>query len=746
MRTLILSILACGLAFGTTITSNASGNWATGATWVGGVAPGNGDSAIIANGHTITIPISTSVTVGTSPTTSGTAAIATSSTSGTGKLIVNGTLIYKGPIDLSADTVVGPGAVLTHDSSGGADQTYTDLVIGGSGTTLTSAAHAFANTADGGKTLSITGGSGCTVQLIYIVSVTSAAALMSASPGTNGSTCTGTMLPNYFWRQSRTGGLNSTLFLNGTSGSRWTANIAAGSAPSGGFWTLPAVTDSGLVQAAYGDVLDCGLPAGPASTGDGYYCMFGAPITSGRVFSLDHVTFTRYARVGVGAVGTSTTTSITNNNFPSTGWQNFNNNCVEIGNGVLPITSVKTSGTRSFSGNYMSGCTLQIRASIASGGLKTGFAVSNNFFHNSGTTKIEISATTGPPVMQADEFQNNIFWHTGPDAPATQPSFNPPAGLLKRTYSLYDNTSNPGGTGATCSADQNYHAINTPPGTFIVQDWIFEPECATLYESNAALVLTAANWGSRFTATFRGNIWLPSNVGGGGYNPVLAYINSGLSSCNTSFWCPQIDYHHNTAYSGGPVPNSAGSGSGVGVGGEATGGTIAGMFTGIFANIWWQSTSRAGAIEGVSGIANASTTAGTWTGTNDYDWTYNQTGTLYAHAAATGAYTATPGTHNQSGDPSFVAPTRNFLGWCQTLNGADTSWAACEAHFALRGTSSDDSRYNGSDLVDWVRAGYRPNNRTTWNASPTGGYVGAIEVNTVTLSGKTTVSGGVTIK
>ena len=51
----ILITLINGSVFSATITSNGSGDWETGATWVGGVAPADGDDIIIAATHIVTI-------------------------------------------------------------------------------------------------------------------------------------------------------------------------------------------------------------------------------------------------------------------------------------------------------------------------------------------------------------------------------------------------------------------------------------------------------------------------------------------------------------------------------------------------------------------------------------------------------------------------------------------------------------------------------------------------------------------
>ena len=73
-----------------------------------------------------------------------------------------------------------------------AQQAYTDLVIGGTTTQLTSIAHPFGATAVG-NIINITGGTGCTTGRYQVVSVVTVTATMDRSVGTAASTCTGNL-------------------------------------------------------------------------------------------------------------------------------------------------------------------------------------------------------------------------------------------------------------------------------------------------------------------------------------------------------------------------------------------------------------------------------------------------------------------------------------------------------------------------------------------------------------------------
>lgn len=73
-----------------------------------------------------------------------------------------------------------------------AQQAYTDLVIGGTTTQLTSVLHPFGATAPG-NIINVTGGAGCTTGRYQVVSVVGITATMDRSVGTGASTCTGNL-------------------------------------------------------------------------------------------------------------------------------------------------------------------------------------------------------------------------------------------------------------------------------------------------------------------------------------------------------------------------------------------------------------------------------------------------------------------------------------------------------------------------------------------------------------------------
>lgn len=120
--TLIVLILPCS-AWSAAITSAQDGAWDDGTTWTGGTAPGDGDTAIIATGHDVTV--GTSVTVGTDGAT-GTEAI---QVQGTGTLTVQSgnTLTVKGDLNQQRGTTVTVSGTLILDADTGV--TYNWKVI-----------------------------------------------------------------------------------------------------------------------------------------------------------------------------------------------------------------------------------------------------------------------------------------------------------------------------------------------------------------------------------------------------------------------------------------------------------------------------------------------------------------------------------------------------------------------------------------------------------------------------------------
>lgn len=650
-------LTACGTwkAHASTITSNASGggNWATGATWAGGVAPGSGDSAVIANGDTITIPISTSVTVGTSPANdSGTAAIATATTSGTGLLVVNGTLKYRGPVRLASQTTVGAGAVLTHDSS--------------------------------------------------LASVPSAA--------------------HYSWQQGQIAGrTSSVLNLNGSSGSHVTISNAASSGYSGGFITpgFSGTADGGQVLATYVDITGgCGQE-GSTSTP----CMSALLSSSGDTFSLDHVaisggngTLVQGQMHGAAIWNLTNISYVTASPLSNTA---ASTRCIAFGIGGSFLTNAKTSGTRQIANWFSDGCVVELQGAVS--GFDTfdpGLVLDNVWASNVSKTAGPLNYIGGAPNFGVSNWKNVLLWSTGLDAVhAAWPS---PSGTLQRSYSLNDSYTGSSVSGSpTCSSPSNvnYH-VNLMANDMVYDTWIFEP-----YANGSSKIQTGGGTGNGstdFLIEMKNWIELPSACGdGGGFGSAYLVVNA--LACTPGTNCAKFLFHNNTVLGlGGGLGPGCGNGS---ERGDYTSGMAYNQ--GNYNNIYWNPASAAGCTENYTGTVPN----GTFVGTQDYNRRHNMTGTVLGgiyRNGATAAYSATPAMHDTTGDPQFTDKTRNFLKWCQTINGADATWLDCKAHFADMASASHNAAYNISDLIDYVRAGFAPRDRTLGTAGSAGDLVGAV--------------------
>jgi hypothetical protein len=96
-------------------TASVTGNWNNTATWGGAAVPGNGDHVVINNGITLTVPVGYTAVVGEA----GNPAIDVQGTSGTGVLVVNGTLQIKSGDVLcgNAGWTIAAGAVVEYDNA-----------------------------------------------------------------------------------------------------------------------------------------------------------------------------------------------------------------------------------------------------------------------------------------------------------------------------------------------------------------------------------------------------------------------------------------------------------------------------------------------------------------------------------------------------------------------------------------------------------------------------------------------------
>jgi hypothetical protein len=116
----VFALLAIQISVMGQITSAQSGPWATGSTWVGGVAPTSADNVIIASGHTVTLNTATTIASLTINATGQLTITGSITLTINGSFINSGTLSIVGHLAVRGDFTIQTGGIL--DANGSAAQ------------------------------------------------------------------------------------------------------------------------------------------------------------------------------------------------------------------------------------------------------------------------------------------------------------------------------------------------------------------------------------------------------------------------------------------------------------------------------------------------------------------------------------------------------------------------------------------------------------------------------------------------
>lgn len=620
-------------------TTTQSGNWdaaCPGAqcVWDGGTPFALGDSASIQNGHTITIPVGVTAIPGESPADdTGTKAISCASGTGTGVLVVSGTLIFRGPVMGCASVwTISPGATLTHDSS------------------------------------------------------------QATTPST----------ANYKWRIS---GANTqtSAYLNaiGTAGSRITVNIASGSGVFGGFAPYIDAGADGNLTIKYADISNCGTAGGACIQIYPFTCS----TTVVRGLIMQNFTVTDSSNINVTNALGSCTVELDSGVFKGTtntsGW------AFRIGSTAM-TTALATNGARKFRNLFSDGGTLSFGGNVATT-VDMGFDFKNLYLRG-GTGAVPPMSVIGN-ITTGENSSFDLGFLESRRQSSSGDGGNIPAGIVTRLI-------------ATRNWGANAHFVVPMARTTAVDGWIEWNSVSDASNGGDGFMVQPQAAAGNYTISFKNGVMLPQ-PDGSAFGLIVSHNGSGgCSGAN----CPQITFDKNTY-----VTNTTTTGQ-LGVSIESNN-SYAGVFDSVRSNIAHRPTNGNGYLvkwgEGLLDVVNDVFEV------VDYNWTHNITTTQSTkYGSELGAYAEyvgnNPGVHDSSGNPLWVDTTRTPLSygqrWDPTIATMDDLAAKFEACYRFRanGTTSCDPRFNLADMYNWIRAGWRARNPSTWTAAHDGSHVGGV--------------------
>jgi len=626
MKRLLVSIaLACASAqaCATAYTSNATGNWNSTSTWSPSGIPGSGDTVTLANSYTVTIPTGYTATVGTSPASGGAAAIMCSSSSGTGILIVNGTLDLQGPVNqcpatwqvnpqtaaatttgtwssgsnsvtLASGTGVAIGQAVT-----GAGMYPGTIVLAISGTSLTLSLNAFA----AGSVTTLT---------FFSPSLIHDSSLASA-PATS----------NYVWQVGYTNGGNSgpyaVLKLNGTSSGPVTVENAVGSGNFGGF-SNSTYQESGMMQATYANFIGCGTASGQCWYP--YFFYYGNGLSA----SCTHCAF-----VSSGVIETDVTTSGAGSGLSFI----FNNNTIinpinSSGYAVnLTIANPLANFACQIENNYIEGEFKEAQGNGSDDGQDDQCIVNGNVFAGSSSYSAFAEGTVGHAT---GHFDGDLFYLLAQASTGAYPAIS-----VTRAVTLLAFNNSSGSLHLYCGDPSPYAGTVFNGGTVENQ----YNSASGDQGSNTCLYFP----GGSFAYTIEGWLSIPTP---NGYSPTQ--IVNGVGSPPSG---ETIQATHNTV-----LASPTGSGGFGAFAWENSTGEAA-LYAEVADNIFWLTPSTSGTAYGVGWYTGYTPGANTFENVGNNAW-WEVTGSAYTskYVGPSTAYSPTPPGGYGSGDvaanPQYV--------------------------------------------------------------------------------------------